>query len=124
MANTMISQSTLANSAAIMSGMVAATGVAGIFQPQMLLNVLEFPSGASTQDQKTIIGLTRLLGVRDLAMAAPGLAIWYYGRQGMVADANRLLGIVMLLGSIVTITDGLTSKAVIGRKEWFHWGFT
>lgn len=120
----MIAPSTLANGAAVMSGMVAATGAAGILQPQMLLNVLEFPGGSTTQDQKTVIGLTRLLAARDLAMAAPGLAIWYYGRNGTIGDSNKLLGIVMLLGSVVTTTDGFVSKAVIGRKELFHWGFT
>lgn len=121
MATSIASPSTLANGAAVMSGMVAATGLAGILQPQLLLNVLEFPAGSSQQDQKTVIGLTRLLAARDLAMAAPGLAIWYYGRRGLAGDSNRLLGIVMLLGSVVTTTDGLVSRSVIGRKEWFHW---
>ena len=113
-----------ANTAAGVGGMVGAIGVTALLSPDTALTkIFEFPNVRGIQDRKTVSGLLQIFGIRDLALGLSVLAAWYHGCRHGDNTGYKTLGSILLLGCLVSITDGLVSRKVIGKGEWRHWGF-
>lgn len=113
----------LANASAVVAAVPTAVGALILAKPQFAFDILSFPPPTALSDHTLALGLSRIFGARDLAVGITTFAIWWSGRKANGNTKNHLLGVAMLSGALMVVTDGFVSRSVIGKGEWTHWGF-
>jgi hypothetical protein len=106
----------LPNTAVLIAAIPGLIGIAGIFNPRLPLNAVQFPLPTSPDGLKMADSLMRFFAIRDMFLGASTVAVWYRGDR-------QLLGIMLLLGAGLAFGDGLVQKNHCGNGEWNHWSF-
>lgn len=82
-----------------------------LLRPASGLAVFQSPVPTEPYGRKLALGLMRMYGSRHTTFGLSALAMWYHSQF-------QVMGWACLAGCIMTITDGLVAKELVGGKEW------
>ena len=102
--------------AAAFGALPALFGLQLLADPLAGLSMLGYPHPAVDSSQKLAKSLMRFFGSRDLALGLIMLAVWRIGD-------TRMLGVMVAIGTGVTILDGFINEADMSKGGLKHWIF-
>lgn len=105
--------SILYSAAGLLGGLPMFMSLTAVARPDQGLAMLDFTQPKDPEARKLSNSLVRLLALRELVMSLMTLAVWFRGDR-------KTLGWMIILATILPVTDGLVSLQQIGTGFLKH----